>query len=101
MNAKVLIVGLALLMFTYTPIVQAASDKETQADTETKARHCPVCGPEDEMEAMAFSYKYNGKKYSFCSMDCMKEFKKDPEQYLKKMGEDVSSDAGHEGHDHK
>ncbi|MFX1574095.1 MAG: heavy metal translocating P-type ATPase [Promethearchaeota archaeon] len=42
----------------------------------------PVCGmkgkPEDWIE-----YKYNGVNYYFCNNSCLKEFKLDPEKYIK------------------
>ena len=41
----------------------------------------PVCGMNvDENNAKAQT-EYNGKKYSFCSENCRREFEQNPEQY--------------------
>lgn len=58
---------------------EVSETKETQ---EKAVTYCPVCGPEDEGHALTFSFKHNGKKYPFCSMECLKEFKKNPDKYL-------------------
>lgn len=44
---------------------------------------CPVCGPGEDTEELSIAYMFEGKKYAFCSMGCMKTFKKDPQAYLK------------------
>lgn len=42
----------------------------------------PVCGMDvNEITAPAKT-TYAGRTYYFCSTDCLKEFKADPEQYL-------------------
>ena len=79
------------------------------AETDNAVKYCLICGPEEETETLSLSYKYKGKKYSFCSMDCLKSFKKDPEKYLNAEqpveGEDKHSDSenpdDHKGHGHK
>lgn len=93
MEMKNVIFALALTLLALNPAGVFAADVG-QKQTEVKEiKFCPICGPEEETEGLAFSYKYKGKKYSFCSMDCMKEFKKNPEKYLE--------NPGGQGHDHK
>jgi YHS domain-containing protein len=85
MKEKVMALGLAFLMSTLSVAYSDDNVKPIEATAEQAPEHrfCPVCGPEEEMEELAFSYKHEGKKHLFCSLDCMKAFKKNPEQYLK------------------
>lgn len=43
---------------------------------------CPVMGREIDP---AIHTDYKGKRVYFCCSDCVDEFKKDPEKYMKKM----------------
>lgn len=63
-----------------------SSEATTKEETSDATKFCLICGPEEKTEALSVSYKYKGKKYSFCSMDCLKAFKKNPEQYLEVEG---------------
>lgn len=61
-------------------------DSGTQMMTDQKAgsvnnEFCPVSG----LKAGAAQYEYNGKIYNFCCTDCIAEFKKNPEKYIKAM----------------
>jgi len=40
----------------------------------------PVCGMEVQDELFCSTYK--GKKYCFCSLDCMEKFEEDPFKYV-------------------
>lgn len=86
MKKVIFVLGLMMLISSPPGLFAAEQTNEAQTEVE-KSKFCPVCGPEEEMEGLAFSYKYNGKKYSFCSLDCMKEFKKNPEKYLEAEAE--------------
>ncbi|MCA9402706.1 MAG: YHS domain-containing protein [Candidatus Omnitrophica bacterium] len=48
------------------------------------------------MHGLAFGYRYKGKKYKFCSMECLKAFKANPEKFL----DDNYMAHGHDGEDH-
>ncbi len=99
MKNIIIVLGFAMLLLNPAGLRAAEPIQDQAQGDEKEAKFCPVCGPEDEMEGLAFSYKYEGKKYSFCSMDCMKEFKKNPEKYSKALDHKDSDD--HAGHDHK
>lgn len=43
----------------------------------------PVCGMIIKEENAEGSFEYKGKTYYFCSSECLEEFTKDPEKYLK------------------
>lgn len=86
MKSKIIGLGLAFVLFNggYSFAEEAATKATTQEENGGKIAHkyCPVCGPEAETEGLSVSYKYKGKKYSFCSIDCVKAFKENPEKYL-------------------
>lgn len=91
MNTKIGVMTLMLLAAGVT-YVSAAGDHagHVHEHGDVKAadnKFCPVCGPEEKMEELSISYKFEGKKYAFCSMGCMKEFKKNPQVYLKEDAE--------------
>ncbi|OGX18470.1 MAG: hypothetical protein A3K83_05630 [Omnitrophica WOR_2 bacterium RBG_13_44_8b] len=47
---------------------------------------CPVTDAEID-EKLKATYEYEGKIYNFCCADCIEEFKKNPEKYIKKIEE--------------
>jgi YHS domain-containing protein len=47
---------------------------------------CPVSG-EPVSKDSNITYTYKGKVYRFCCPACIEAFKKDPEKYIKQMGE--------------
>lgn len=61
-------------MIVFGPFLMIAY--KSKEKTQEAPKFCPVCGPEEEMHGLAFSYKHKGKKHSFCSMDCLKAFKR-------------------------
>ena len=92
MKSKIIVFGLALLLLNigYSLAEESSIIKSSETTTQEEgvadkstAKYCLVCGPEEETEGLSVSYKYKGKKYSFCSMDCLKAFKKNPEQFIK------------------
>ena len=44
---------------------------------------CVVTG--EKLEAEAFDYHHNGRLVRFCCKDCLDEFKKNPQKFLKKL----------------
>jgi YHS domain-containing protein len=68
---------------------------------------CVVSGEELGEHGEPFVYKYKGHEVRFCCKDCIGDFEKDPEKYLKmieqakkKAGDQKTIDLKHEGHDH-
>lgn len=45
---------------------------------------CPVSG-EEIKEDEVIKYEYDGVIYNLCCKICLKDFKKDPEKYIKKL----------------
>jgi YHS domain-containing protein len=101
MKLKIMVLGLAAVLLSSGYVMAEekesinanATENVTTEEKEDVVKFCPVCGPEDEMEGLSFSYKYKGMKYSFCSMGCLKAFKKNPEQFLKSG--DLAGDDDH------
>lgn len=90
-NYVVVVLGLVLLGASgvYAEEVMPVVDSQV---AEAEAMHevpeyCPVCGPHEEMEDLMFQYKHEGKKYSFCSIGCLKAFKENPEKFLEIHGD--------------
>jgi YHS domain-containing protein len=89
MKSKVIVFGSAffLLNIGYSLAQESTKAKFFETTTQEEGtgdkKYCLICGPEEETEALSVSYKYKGKKYSFCSMDCLKAFKENPEQFIK------------------
>ena len=48
---------------------------------------CPISGDKIDKKTEV-TYEYNGKIYSFCCSDCINEFKKNPEKYIKIIGKE-------------
>jgi len=47
----------------------------------------PVCGMKGRAEEW-IEHEYNGKKYNFCSENCVKDFKVNPEKFIQKEDQD-------------
>lgn len=61
---------------------------------------CPVSG-EKITEEGKVTYEYKGKIYNFCCPECIDDFKKNPEEYIKKIEEEGAEEhEGHSGHQH-
>lgn len=63
---------------------------------------CPVSG-EKLIEETVVKYEYEGVTYNLCCKMCLKDFKKNPEKYIKKLeAEKEKSEAveAHAGHHH-
>lgn len=46
---------------------------------------CVVSGEKLDEMGEPVVFKYEGREVRFCCKDCVKEFKKDPKKYLKKL----------------
>ena len=42
----------------------------------------PVCGTKIDEKTATEHTQFAGKKYSFCSEECRKEFEENPDQYI-------------------
>ncbi len=64
-------------------VTQAAMGGKSLLLTDADNKVCPVTGK--EITQKKFNTGYKGKRYWFFSYDAVKEFKKNPEQYLRNV----------------
>lgn len=58
----------------------------------------PVCGMEVDEKSTDFSIEYSGKKYFFCSKNCMLKFKTNPEKYIRELNQSMHTHHEHYTH---
>jgi YHS domain-containing protein len=83
---KPLIVGVLLAAFCDAPVVGLADDAKPKLKPYT-LKTCVVSG--DKLGEMGdpYVYEYQGREIKFCCKGCVKDFKKDPAKYIKKIEE--------------
>ena len=81
---KPLIVGVLLAAFCAAPFTGLAADTKAKLKPYT-LKICVVSG--DKLGEMGdpFVYEYEGREIKFCCKGCLKDFKKEPAKYLKKI----------------
>ena len=75
-----------LAVFGALAAIQTASAADTNAVVKPfPFDHCMVSG--DKLGEMGKPYvtNYNGEEIKFCCPDCVKDFNKDPQTYMKKI----------------
>lgn len=82
-----LITGINIL-FTTGDILQAheehqMEDKSLDEPLEFNNKLCPVSN--EMIKEKAFKYEYKGVVYNLCCKMCIKDFKRDPENYIQKL----------------
>jgi len=75
---KKLLTVLALAALTIGAV--NAADKKT----DKKAELCPVSGEKLGGMGKPYVFTHEGKEVKLCCKACLKDFKKDPDKYLKK-----------------
>jgi len=106
---KKIIMVLAAVIFFMSPFVFAESEQAAghdhgmmqKGDMQNEQKDlidvgnkvCPVSGEEIDGSMMKAVYEYEGKVYNFCCADCIDEFKKDPEKYIKKVDEELKKES--------
>jgi YHS domain-containing protein len=73
----------ALVLLTLLGGVLLAADPSTQESKKPVNKMCAVM-PQDAVDPK-ITYEYKGKLIGFCCQDCIPEFKKDPEKYMKDL----------------
>ena len=83
---KPLIVGVLLAAFCAAPLAGLAADKKPKLKPYT-LKICIVTGEKLGEMGDPFVYEYEGREIKFCCKGCVKDFKKDPAKYIKKIEE--------------
>ena len=60
---------------------------EDSTVTEVGNKLCPISGEKVGEMGEVVKVEHNGKVYNLCCKMCIKDFKKDPEKYIKKIEE--------------
>ena len=82
------VIAIALLAFA---LVGFAEEKEAEKTPELKPQTtCPVMGGKINKQIYA---DYQGQRIYFCCKGCPAMFEKDPEKYMKKLGETSAGTA--------
>ena len=83
---KPLIVGVLLAAFCAAPLAGLAADKKPKLKPYT-LKVCIVTGEKLGEMGDPFVYEYEGREIKLCCKGCVKDFKKDPAKYIKKIEE--------------
>jgi YHS domain-containing protein len=75
---KTLLTTLAIAVLTIGAV--NAEDKKTEKQAEV----CPVSGEKLGSMGKPYVFTHEGKEVKLCCKSCLKDFKKDPDKYLKK-----------------
>ena len=83
-TTKTIVSTLALIVFLATPFAGTAEDNKEKSkpyplDT------CVVSGDKLGEMGAPYIYMHEGREVRFCCKSCVKDFKKDPAKYLKKI----------------
>lgn len=113
--AVFLLVALPQLVKAEETLMPAAQDQpaasQASAPIEVGNKICPVSGEKVGGMDKIVQYEYEGKIYNFCCAMCVKDFKKDPQKYIKFLEEKgelkntAEAESGehhddHHNHDH-
>jgi YHS domain-containing protein len=76
------------ICFLAGPCVALAGDQASEAKLKPYTlKICIVSGEKLGEMGDAFGFKYEGREIKFCCQGCVKDFKKDPAKYVKKIEE--------------
>ena len=98
---------LALNLSAWAVTAEKTDDKAAKTDTYPLTT-CVVSGEKLGEMGDAVIFNYEGREVRFCCKDCIKDFNKDPEAYLKQIDDakkastakDADVELKHSGHDH-
>ncbi len=97
---KPLIAGVLLVAYCAAPLAAFAADDPKPADpkpadSKTKLKPypletCIVSGDKLGEMGKPVVYEYEGREIKFCCKSCIKDFKKEPEKFCKKIDEEAA-----------
>jgi YHS domain-containing protein len=82
---KSLAVALVCTGFCLTPFAGKAEDAKTEKPDTYPLQTCVVSGDKLGEMGKPYIYNYEGREVRFCCKGCLKDFKKEPAKYLKKL----------------
>ena len=90
---KTLLTVATLALLAVTPALVRAADTNTPGSSATAdvkpypLKTCIVSGDKIGEMGKPVTLTYKGQEMKFCCKDCVKDFKKDPEKWIKKLDE--------------
>ena len=76
-----------LAAFCAAPLGGLAADTKAKVKPYT-LKTCPVSGEKLGEMGDPYVYEYEGREIKLCCKGCLKDFKKDPAKYIKKIEEE-------------
>jgi YHS domain-containing protein len=78
----------AILVASFlVPVSGLAADKKSEKLKPYPLKTCVVTGEKLGEMGDPFVYAYEGREIKFCCKGCLKDFKKEPAKYIKKLEE--------------
>lgn len=96
---KTLLTIAALALLAGAPALVRAADTNTPSSSATAEvkpyplKTCIVSGDKIGEMGKPVTLTYKGQEMKFCCKDCVKDFKKDPDKWIKKLAEAPKADA--------
>jgi YHS domain-containing protein len=85
--SKSLITAVLLFSFCAAPLAGFAADKKAEKAKPYTLKTCPVSDEKLGEMGDAYTFVYEGREIKLCCKSCLKDFKKDPAKYIKKIEE--------------
>jgi YHS domain-containing protein len=84
---KPFVVAALAVSFCAAPLGAFGADKKAEKPKPYTLKYCVVSGDKLGEMGKPFVYEYKGREIKFCCPGCLKDFKKDPAKYIKKIEE--------------
>jgi YHS domain-containing protein len=84
---KPLVAAVLLFSFCATPVASFAADKQTAKPKPYPLKTCVVTDEKLGEMGDAYVFVYEGREIKLCCKGCLKDFKKEPAKYVKKIEE--------------
>ena len=69
------------------PLAGVAAEKKADKLKPYPLKTCAVSGEKLDSMGKPYLFTYKDREIKFCCKDCVKDFKKDPDKYIKKIEE--------------
>lgn len=91
---KPLIAGVLLVAYCGAPLAAFAADDAKPGDAKKLKPYpletCIISGDKLGEMGKPVVYEYEGREIKFCCKSCIKDFKKEPAKYVKKIDEEAA-----------
>ena len=81
------IAAVLLVLFCTAPVAALAADKKSEKPKPYPLKTCVVSDEKLGGMGEAYVFVHEGREIKLCCKSCLKDFKKDPAKYIKKIEE--------------